>query len=234
MREMEELFADSGESARVSRGTALKVGGLGLAGAIVGLMPGRAGSAVRRRFAVQSCSSYASTTCGQGPVTCNFNNNCSCITVFTKLHKAGGTTTACAQGFAGSITCATTPCSGKTCGSFVAGCNGNGSCYCYQSPGASGGCGPSIPCYGATACTTSSDCPGGSFCATNTCCGAAGICIPNCASGKPCPQGTECDSQHFCADPRSTCCPSPVCVPKCGAGGGVTVRARPGMQMSAG
>ena len=60
MREMDELYADSGEPVKesrgVSRGTALKVGGLGLAGALAAFMPGRAGAAVKRHASNASCS----------------------------------------------------------------------------------------------------------------------------------------------------------------------------------
>jgi hypothetical protein len=223
MREIEELFADSGEPVRITRGTALKVGGLGLAGAVAALLPGRASSAVRKRSTVQSCSSFPSTTCGQGPITCDSNQSCSCITVFRKLHKVGASMTVCAQGKAGNFACNTlTPCpqgtecdsnhfcadpnstcctravcvpkcgacaptgnglcaSPKTCGGFVFGCSGNGSCTCYQTPEGVGGCGPSVPCNG-TPCSSSCDCPSGSFCAINSCC-SGGICIPNCSGG---------------------------------------------------
>src|SRR5262249_58146884 len=59
MREIDELYADSGEPVQeshgVSRGTALKVGGLGLAGALAAFMPGRAGAAVRKKASNSSC-----------------------------------------------------------------------------------------------------------------------------------------------------------------------------------
>ena len=60
MREIDELYADSGEPVKeshgVSRGTALKVGGIGLAGALAAFMPGRARAAVRKQASNASCS----------------------------------------------------------------------------------------------------------------------------------------------------------------------------------
>ena len=65
MREIDELYADSGEPVKesrgVSRGTALKVGGIGLAGALAAFMPGRAGAAVRRKASNASCSGTGSS-----------------------------------------------------------------------------------------------------------------------------------------------------------------------------
>ena len=60
MREIDELYADSGEPVKesrgVSRGTAIKIGGIGLAGALAAFMPGRAGAVVRRKASNASCS----------------------------------------------------------------------------------------------------------------------------------------------------------------------------------
>ena len=78
MREIDELYADSGEPVKeshgVSRGTALKVGGLGLAGALAAFMPGRAGAAVRKKASNASCAGtgsgffFSAVTCGALPV----------------------------------------------------------------------------------------------------------------------------------------------------------------------
>jgi hypothetical protein len=60
MREIDELYADSGEPVKeshgVSRGTALKVGGIGLAGALAAFMPGRASGAIRKKASNASCT----------------------------------------------------------------------------------------------------------------------------------------------------------------------------------
>src|SRR5437764_6336665 len=155
MRENDEVFADSGKpvtrSGGVTRGTALKVGGLGLAGLAAAFLPGRAGAAVKKR-AAGTCGSTPNTVCGQGNVKCDPNSNCACVTRFRKLYKAGsnGSTTVCAAG---------------GCGDFY--------------------------------------CQGLQFC----------------------PQGTECPPGTFCADPKSTGCTRPLCVPVCNncnpVGGGV-------------
>lgn len=60
MRDTDEIDADSGEPAgespRLTRRTALKVGGIGLAGALAAWMPGRAGATVRRQSSNASCA----------------------------------------------------------------------------------------------------------------------------------------------------------------------------------
>ena len=60
MRENDEFYADSGrpveDSGGVSRGTALKVGGIGLVGAIAAFLPGRAGAAGRRGAVRAPCT----------------------------------------------------------------------------------------------------------------------------------------------------------------------------------
>jgi hypothetical protein len=221
MRDDPELFADSDEQFRITRRTALKVGGVGIAGAIVGFMPGRAAAAIRQKYALNTCASVSSTTCGQGPTFCNGDTSCTCITVYHKMQKVGATQTMCAQGSPGDI--CNGSCTGQTCGSYVAGCNGNAGCLCWQTPEGSG-CGPDFFCYGTPTCESSSDCPSGYFCAINTCCGAGGFCVASCPTGKPCPIGTECDSDHFCAAPRSSCCPTPICVAKCGTGVGAPTK----------
>jgi len=146
MREHDEVYADTGvpveKAGGVSRGTALKVGGLGLAGALTAFLPGRARAAVRKYAVTNTCSSVRSTTCGQGPVKCDFSEYCSCITVYTKIQKPGGTTTMCAAGFANDFNC----------------------------------------------------------------------------NGQTCLNGTGCPPGWFCADPKSTCCSKPVCVPLCSYG----------------
>jgi hypothetical protein len=224
MRDDPELFAGSEEQFRVTRRTALKVGGVGIAGAIVGFMPGRAAAAIRQKYALNTCASVSSTTCGHGPTFCNGDPSCTCLTVYHKIQKIGATQTMCAQGTPGSV-CMGTTCTGRTCGNYISGCNGNANCACYQTPTGSA-CGlSSFSCYGAPTCASSSDCPSGYFCATGTCCGVKeGYCVPTCPTGKPCPIGTECDSNHFCAAPRSSCCPTPICVAKCGTGTTVSTR----------
>jgi hypothetical protein len=89
MREIDELYADSGEPVKesrgVSRGTALKIGGLGLAGALAAFMPGRAGAAVRRKASNASCQgtgfeclgSNKAKVCGSDQMT-----GCFCGTLF--------------------------------------------------------------------------------------------------------------------------------------------------------
>ena len=105
MREIDELYADSGEPVKesrgVSRGTALKVGGLGLAAALAAFMPGRAGAAVRRKASNASCQgtgfecigSNKSKTCGFDQVT-----DCFCGTVFYgRLRPKGAPVGACIE-----------------------------------------------------------------------------------------------------------------------------------------
>ncbi len=91
MREIDELYADSGEPVKesrgVSRGTALKVGGLGLAGALAAFMPGRAGAAVRRKASNASCSGTGFICLGSNQAkTCGYDSGplgtCFCATIF--------------------------------------------------------------------------------------------------------------------------------------------------------
>ena len=106
MREIDELYADSGEPVKesrgVSRGTALKVGGLGLAGALAAFMPGRAGAAVRRKASNASCQgmgfqcigSNKAKQCGSDPVT----DICFCATVYYgRLRPKGAPVGACVE-----------------------------------------------------------------------------------------------------------------------------------------
>ena len=79
MREMDEVYADSGEPVKeshgVSRGTALKVGGLGLAGALAAFMPGRAGAVVRKKASNASCGGQGFVCLGiNEPKTCGYDN----------------------------------------------------------------------------------------------------------------------------------------------------------------
>jgi len=107
MREMDELYADSGEPVKeshgVSRGTALKVGGLGLAGALAAFMPGRAGAVIRKKANNASCS-------GQGFVCiignyakfCGYDNYslgaCYCGTIhYGKIRPKGAPVGACVE-----------------------------------------------------------------------------------------------------------------------------------------
>jgi hypothetical protein len=108
MREIDELYADSGEPVKesrgVSRGTALKVGGLGLAGALAAFMPGRAGAAVRRKASNASCGgtgfecigSNKAKVCGSDPFA--YANICYCGTLFYgKIRPAGAPIGACVE-----------------------------------------------------------------------------------------------------------------------------------------
>jgi len=105
MREIDELYADSGEPVKesrgVSRGTALKVGGLGLAGALAAFMPGRAGAAVRRKASNASCQGTGFQCIGSNKAkTCGFDqvSDCFCATVFYgKLHPKGAPVGACVE-----------------------------------------------------------------------------------------------------------------------------------------
>ena len=106
MREIDELYADSGEPVKesrgVSRGTALKVGGLGLAAAMAAFMPGRAGAAVRRKASNASCQgtgfecvgSNKAKACGVDPET----DVCLCATIFYgKVRPARSPVGACVE-----------------------------------------------------------------------------------------------------------------------------------------
>ena len=108
MREIDELYADSGEPVKesrgVSRGTALKVGGLGLAGALAAFMPGRAGASVRKKASNASCGgtgfqcigSNKAKTCGYDPYA--LYNICYCGTIYYgKLRPKGAPIGACVE-----------------------------------------------------------------------------------------------------------------------------------------
>jgi len=136
MREIGELYADSGEpveeSRGVSRGTALKVGGLGLAGALAAFMPGRAGAVVRRKSSNASCAGQG-FICIQGNYAklCGYDNYslgaCFCAAIhYGKVRPKGAPVGACAEN---SFCFSATPCSQqKDCGPgyfcAVAGCCG--------------------------------------------------------------------------------------------------------------
>src|SRR5436305_3256069 len=108
MREMDELYADSGEPVKeshgVSRGTALKVGGLGLAGALAAFMPGRAGAAVRKKASNASCSGTGFLCIGSNKAkTCGYDNYayagvCFCAAIYYgKIRPAGAPIGACVE-----------------------------------------------------------------------------------------------------------------------------------------
>jgi hypothetical protein len=108
MREIDELYADSGEPVKeshgVSRGTALKVGGIGLAGALAAFMPGRAGAAVRKKANNASCSGQGFVCIlGNYPKYCGYDNyslfgKCYCGTIhYGKLRPAGAPVGACVE-----------------------------------------------------------------------------------------------------------------------------------------
>jgi hypothetical protein len=226
MREIEELFADSGEPVRITRGTALKVGGLGLAGAVAALLPGRASSAVRKQSVVNTCSSIPSTTCGQGPVTCNSNPACSCLTVFHKLQKVGATTTQCAQGHAGSFACGSlTPCpQGTECGAGFFCATPQSTCcsravcvpacgYCPSGGTCNtgfSGCGTGINCDGlGNSCFCFTTAEGGAGCGQNVFCGD----VPTCQSSSDCPSTSFCSPFNGCTGCGNA---NGVCIPYCG------------------
>ena len=147
MRENDELYADSGEPVKesrgVSRGTALKVGGIGLAGALAAFMPGRASGAIRKKASNASCGGQGFVCIlGNYPKYCGYDNysyggKCACLTVhYGKLRPTGAPIGACGENFF----CFSTPtCSTqKDCppGYFCSdgGCCGTPLCapYCQQ------------------------------------------------------------------------------------------------------
>jgi hypothetical protein len=142
MQELDEVYADSGEPVvgGVSRRTALKVGGLGLAGAVAAFLPGWAAAGVRKQKVFRTCGGVKSTLCQQFPIKCGTDASCSCITVYGTSVPSPGT--ACAADFAGEF---------------------------------------------------------------------------NCSSSNSCVH-SKCAKGYFCAEPKSTCCSLPVCVPLCGGG----------------
>jgi len=138
MREIDELYADSGEPVKesrgVSRGTALKVGGFGLAGALAAFMPGRAGAAVRRKASNASCAGTGFLCIGLNqPKTCGYDNYslggaCFCAAIYYgKVRPKGAPVGACAEN---AFCVDLAPCSSqKDCGPGffcgVAGCCGS-------------------------------------------------------------------------------------------------------------
>ena len=107
MRENDELYADSGEPVKeshgVSRGTALKVGGLGLAGALAAFMPGRAGAGLRKKASNASCTGTGFVCIlGNYPKFCGYDNYslgpCYCGSLYYgKLRPAGAPVGACVE-----------------------------------------------------------------------------------------------------------------------------------------
>jgi hypothetical protein len=105
MREIDELYADSGEPVKesrgVSRGTALKVGGLGLAGALAAFLPGRAGASVRRQASNASCKGQGFVCAGSNKAkACGFDQitDCSCLSIYyPKLRPTGAPVGACVE-----------------------------------------------------------------------------------------------------------------------------------------
>jgi hypothetical protein len=59
--------------------------------------------------------------------------------------------------------------SGETCGSLTPGCNGNGSCVCFQTAEGGSLCAQPTTC--GQSCASTSNCPSGYVCLVNTCCG---------------------------------------------------------------
>ena len=127
MREIDELYADSGEPEEkrgVTRGTALKVGGLGLAGALAAFMPGRARAGVKRHASNSSCQGTGFECIGSNKAkACGYDNyslgTCLCGTVFYgKLKPKGAPVGACIENvFCESLTLGDV-CSGpRDCGS---------------------------------------------------------------------------------------------------------------------
>ena len=108
MREVDEFYTDSEpgkESAGISRGTALKVGGLGLAGALAAFLPGRAGAAVSRHTSNASCAGTGflclgqnvAKACGYSPSTSGF---CYCGELYYgKIRPKGSPVGACVENF---------------------------------------------------------------------------------------------------------------------------------------
>ncbi len=159
MKEIDELYADSGEPVRsapgVSRGTALKVGGLGLVGALAGFLPGRAGASAKRVAANSICQGTASFCLVEegNLVKCGFD--CACLRIYYGR----------AFGIHGPVGACASPCfdfDGDTygyCGTpGQRDCPGN--CYPRLCPGPNcpEACN-NLPCWGP------SHCPSGTFCA---------------------------------------------------------------------
>jgi hypothetical protein len=150
MREIDELYADSGEPVKeshgVSRGTALKVGGLGLAGALAAFMPGRAGAAVRKKASNASCAGTGFSCIGSNKAkACGYDNYsfgyCFCGTIYYgKLRPTGAPVGACVENtFCGSTPTCTTQ---KDCGAgyvcISSTCCGPPTCLHYCEQGSQG------------------------------------------------------------------------------------------------
>ena len=134
MREIDELYADSGEPVKeshgVSRGTALKVGGLGLAGALAAFMPGRAGAAVRKRASNASCGGTGFICIGSNKAkVCGSDGtgNCFCVSLhYGKIRPAGAPIGACVEN---TFCSSASPCSKQTdCGAGYV-CTDGGCCF---------------------------------------------------------------------------------------------------------
>jgi hypothetical protein len=120
MREIDELYADSGEPVKesqgVSRGTALKVGGIGLAGALAAFMPGRVGAAVKKRTSNSSCIGTGFICIGSNQAKlCGYDSgpfgNCFCATLYYgKIRPSHAPVGACVEN---SFCAAGSPCSGQ-------------------------------------------------------------------------------------------------------------------------
>jgi hypothetical protein len=60
-------------------------------------------------------------------------------------------------------------CTGQVCGEFVAGCDNNVNCFCFETAEGGSACTANFFCSNPT-CNTSADCPAGTVCTVNTCC----------------------------------------------------------------
>jgi hypothetical protein len=109
MRDIGEPDADSGkpvgESPGFSRGTALKVGGIGLASALAAFMPGRAGAAVKRHTANASCAGTGFLCLGSNQAKlCGYDTgplgSCFCGELYYgKIRPRGAPVGACVENF---------------------------------------------------------------------------------------------------------------------------------------
>jgi hypothetical protein len=124
MREIDELYADSGEPVKesrgVSRGTALKVGGLGLAGALAAFLPARAGAVVRKRTALTACGAGSNCTISAFPTNkCTDSNGDSCVCFaiyYGRIRRVGAPVAACGNGDFWNGSC------GETCSGAFGSC----------------------------------------------------------------------------------------------------------------
>jgi hypothetical protein len=109
MRENGELDAGTGESVKaspgISRGAALKAGGLGLVGAFAAFMPGRAGAGVRKKASNASCAGTGFLCIGSNKAkACGYDNysygTCYCGSVYYgKIRPRGAPVGACVENF---------------------------------------------------------------------------------------------------------------------------------------